>query len=164
VSINLKELNELLQTISQTDLTELNLETDEFKLNVKKGGQVITTTSSPLLLPPSPVLTSVPTSVVEETIINPVEPSAPAPSPLEKKGKEITSPMVGTFYRAPAPDEAPFVQVGDRISVGQTVCIIEAMKLMNEIESELAGEVIEIVVENGQPIEYGQTLMWIKTA
>lgn len=69
--------------------------------------------------------------------------------------------MVGTFYRAPAPDEAPFVEVGDRVSNNQTVCIIEAMKLMNEIEAEATGEIMEIVVANGEPVEYGQTLMWI---
>jgi acetyl-CoA carboxylase biotin carboxyl carrier protein len=164
VSINLKELNELLQTISQTDLTELNLKTEDFELNVKKGGQPVNTTVTPLLLPPSDTSTVVttPSHPAESTIIPNVEPSSPPP--LEKKGKEITSPMVGTFYRAPSPDEPPFVQVGDRISIGQTVCIIEAMKLMNEIESELAGEVMEIVAENGQPVEYGQTLMWINLA
>ena len=69
--------------------------------------------------------------------------------------------MVGTFYRAPAPNEPPFVEVGDRISNGQTVCIVEAMKLMNDIDAEVAGEVMEIVIANGDPVEYGQTLMWI---
>ena len=69
--------------------------------------------------------------------------------------------MVGTFYRAPAPNEPPFVEVGDRISNGQTVCIVEAMKLMNDIDAEVAGEVMEIVIANGEPVEYGQTLMWI---
>jgi acetyl-CoA carboxylase biotin carboxyl carrier protein len=72
---------------------------------------------------------------------------------------EIASPMVGTFYRAPAPDEPPFVSVGDRISVGQSVCIIEAMKLMNELEAEVSGQVMEILVENGESVEYGQVLM-----
>jgi acetyl-CoA carboxylase biotin carboxyl carrier protein len=163
VSINLKELNELLQTISQTDLTELSLKTDEFELTVKKES---ITANPPLLLPsvpsvmPSPMQATSPT--VETTATPSAEPSPPPP--LERKGKEITSPMVGTFYVAPGPDESPFVQVGDRISVGQTVCIIEAMKLMNEIESELSGEVMEIVVENGQSVEYGQTLMWINPA
>ena len=72
--------------------------------------------------------------------------------------------MVGTFYRAPAPDESPFVEVGSRISVGQTVCILEAMKLMNELESELSGEVVEILVDNGTPVEFGQVLMRVKPA
>ncbi len=75
---------------------------------------------------------------------------------------EVTAPMVGTFYRAPAPEEPPFVDIGTRISVGQAVCILEAMKLMNELESEVNGEVVEILVENGTPVEFGQVLMRVK--
>ena len=78
--------------------------------------------------------------------------------------KEITAPMVGTFYTAPAPGEAVFVEVGSRVTVGQTVCILEAMKLMNELESEVNGEVVEILVENGTPVEFGQVLMRLKPA
>ncbi|MDF0552766.1 acetyl-CoA carboxylase biotin carboxyl carrier protein [Kamptonema sp. UHCC 0994] len=83
------------------------------------------------------------------------------PPPAEPKWVEVISPMVGTFYRAPGPDEPPFVQVGDRVRVGQTVCIIEAMKLMNEIEAEVSGSVVEILIQNGEPLEYGQPLMRI---
>ncbi|WP_449419060.1 acetyl-CoA carboxylase biotin carboxyl carrier protein [Phormidium nigroviride] len=83
------------------------------------------------------------------------------PPPAEPKWVEVISPMVGTFYRAPGPDEPPFVQVGDRVRVGQTVCIIEAMKLMNEIETEVSGCVVEILIQNGEPLEYGQPLMRI---
>ncbi|NES86449.1 MAG: acetyl-CoA carboxylase biotin carboxyl carrier protein, partial [Moorea sp. SIO2B7] len=91
------------------------------------------------------------------------EPTPPVPPPgVDQKWEEIKSPMVGTFYRSPAPDEDPFVEVGERISAGQTVCIIEAMKLMNEIEAEVTGQVMEILVTNGEPIEYGQALMRIK--
>ena len=91
--------------------------------------------------------------------------SSPTPPPsAAAKWVEIVSPMVGTFYRAPAPDEPPFVDVGDRISNQQTVCIIEAMKLMNEVESEVTGEVIEILVENGEPVEYNQPLMRVLPA
>jgi len=75
---------------------------------------------------------------------------------------EVTAPMVGTFYRAPGPGESPFVEVGSRISVGQAVCILEAMKLMNELESEVSGEVVEILVDNGTPVEFGQVLMRVK--
>lgn len=96
------------------------------------------------------------------------QPGASAPAsgnaavpPLDKKWVDVISPMVGTFYRAPAPDEPPFVSVGDRLTVGQTVCIIEAMKLMNEIEAEVSGRVMEISIQNGQPVEYGQVLMRI---
>jgi acetyl-CoA carboxylase biotin carboxyl carrier protein len=90
-------------------------------------------------------------------------PAAPATPP--GKGSDllaITSPMVGTFYRSPAPEEPAFVGVGDRISSGQTVCIIEAMKLMNELEAEISGEIVEILVENAQPVEFGQTLMLVR--
>ncbi|MEO0409065.1 MAG: acetyl-CoA carboxylase biotin carboxyl carrier protein, partial [Cyanobacteria bacterium P01_A01_bin.135] len=97
----------------------------------------------------------------------PVEPaaSAPAPTPHQSRDSdsaEVASPMVGTFYRAPAPDEPPFINVGDRVTKGQTVCIIEAMKLMNEIEAEVSGEVVEILVENGEPVEFNQPLMRVK--
>ncbi|NES81312.1 MAG: acetyl-CoA carboxylase biotin carboxyl carrier protein, partial [Moorea sp. SIO2B7] len=98
----------------------------------------------------------------EKPVVVPVAPEeVPPPPPVDKKWVDITSPMVGTFYRSPAPDEAAFVEVGDRIRTGQTVCIIEAMKLMNEIEAEVSGEVMEVLVENGEPVEYGQTLMRI---
>lgn len=159
MSINFNELQDLLGAIAQTDIAEVTLKTETFELIVRRGTTVASPVSvaavTPIAATPTPTLTASPTPTPPE----PTEP--PTPSPIEKKWVEITSPMVGTFYRAPAPDEAPFVSVGDRVSNGQTVCIIEAMKLMNEIEAELTGEVMEIVVDNGQPVEYGQTLMWI---
>jgi acetyl-CoA carboxylase biotin carboxyl carrier protein len=87
--------------------------------------------------------------------------SAP-PSAIDKNWVEVTSPMVGTFYRASGPDEPPFIEVGDTMRLGQPICIIEAMKLMNELEAEVTGEVMEILVENGKPIEFGQPLMRVK--
>ena len=88
--------------------------------------------------------------------------SAPAAKPAEAKGKAITSPMVGTFYAASSPEAAPFVEVGSTVNVGDVVCIIEAMKLMNEIKSEQAGKVVQICVKNGDPIEFGQVLMYVE--
>lgn len=162
MSINFTELRELLGAISQTDITEVTLETEEFKLSVRKANPsillerpaVVTTPlpSSPILVPTTPAPEPAPVAEVA------------SPSPLEQKWTAITSPMVGTFYRASSPDEPPFVEVGDTIRKEQTVCIIEAMKLMNEIEAEVSGQVMEIVVANGEPVEYGQTLMWIKPA
>ncbi|HLO46951.1 MAG TPA: acetyl-CoA carboxylase biotin carboxyl carrier protein [Kamptonema sp.] len=106
-----------------------------------------------------PVSLGVDTSTgVASTVANTTRPTA-VPPPIEPKLVEVISPMVGTFYRAPGPDEPPFVQVGDRVKVGQTVCIIEAMKLMNEIEAEVTGSVVEILRQNGEPVEYGQPLM-----
>ncbi|BFM39895.1 acetyl-CoA carboxylase biotin carboxyl carrier protein [Synechocystis sp. LKSZ1] len=162
MSINFAELRELLGAISQTDITEVTLETDEFKLSVRKANSSIlletpTVVTTPLPAPP-PMVSSTPAPESAPVL------EVASPSPLEQKWTAITSPMVGTFYRAPAPDEPPFVEVGDSIRKEQTVCIIEAMKLMNEIEAEISGQVMEIVVANGEPVEYGQTLMWIKPA
>ena len=94
------------------------------------------------------------------------EPASPPPAATATRSDllEITAPMVGTFYRAPAPGEAPFIEVGNRIDVGQTVCILEAMKLMNELEAEVSGEVVEILVDNGTPVEFGQVLMRVRPA
>jgi acetyl-CoA carboxylase biotin carboxyl carrier protein len=157
VSINFNELRELLGAIAQTDIAEVTLKTETFELKVRRDS---TTTSKPS----APITSEVVVLLqIPSTPVTPVTPPPPetTPSPAEKKWVPITSPMVGTFYRAPAPDEAAFVEVGDRVSNTQTVCIIEAMKLMNEIEAEVTGEVMEIVVTNGEPVEYGQTLMWV---
>jgi len=163
LSINFNELRDLLGAIAQTDITELTLKTEEFELSVKKGG-----TQIPLVAPaivtqeaiiPPPAVTESISAVLPEP---PKE--TPSLSATEKKWTAITSPMVGTFYRASGPDEAPFVDMGESIQKGQTVCIIEAMKLMNEIEAEISGQVMEIAVANGEPVEYGQTLLWVKTS
>jgi acetyl-CoA carboxylase biotin carboxyl carrier protein len=149
MSINFQELRELIAAIASTDITELNLKNTEFELNVRKAPLVTTQviSSAGATLPVAP-------SVTTET-------AAPVANRPEKKWVEIKSPMVGTFYRAPGPDDPSFVSVGDRIAIKQGVCIIEAMKLMNEIETEVAGQVMEILVENGQPVEFGQTLMYV---
>ncbi len=153
MSINFNELRELLGAIAHTDLAEVSLKTESFELKVRRDVTTTTTTQ--------------PTPITPEVVVPPSVPATSSPppetppSPTDKQWVAITSPMVGTFYRAPAPDEPPFVDVGDRVGNTQTVCIIEAMKLMNEIEAEVTGEVMEIVVANGEPVEYGQTLMWV---
>lgn len=159
MSINFQELRELLSAIAQTDIAELTLKSDEFELMVRKGTNIApsATTTITTGMTEAPLVPPAPKSVVLPSP-TPETPSAPG---IDKKWVEITSPMVGTFYRASAPDEPPFVETGERISKGQTVCIIEAMKLMNEIEAEISGQVMEILVQNGEPVEYGQTLMWI---
>ena len=159
MSINFQELRDLLGAISQTDITELVLKNDDFELTVRKDKGLVAvapTTVSPQIIeaPPSPPPTATPVAVTTPT----PEPAA-TPSVDDKKWVDVTSPMVGTFYSAPAPDEDPFVSVGDRITKGDTVCIIEAMKLMNEIEGEVSGQIMEIVVQNGEPVEFGQVLM-----
>ncbi len=167
MSINFNELRELLGAIAQTDITELSLKTDAFELSVRKNaGQ------APVVVPVTPIPEAIaaPAGLTESVSPPPPVPVAELPkepptlSAIDQKWTAVTSPMVGTFYRAPSPDEAPFVEIGDAIRKGQPVCIIEAMKLMNEIEAEISGQVMEIAVANGEPVEYGQTLLWVKAA
>ena len=159
-----EDLNHLIDKISTSDIQEFSLEGEDFKLEIKRNvfdqNQVINSLVSN-------------TSFDKQTIANqktindniPVvnEPEAPQVAPPGRSDlTEITSPMVGTFYRAAAPGEEPFVEVGNNVKVGQTICILEAMKLMNEIESEFNAEIVEILVENGTPVEFGQVLMRVK--
>ena len=159
MSINFQELRELLGAISQTDITELILKNDDFELTVRKEKNMVAVPQMPAASPQ--IIQTTAGSSDNGTAIEsepaPEKPSAPAVD--DKKWVDITSPMVGTFYAAPAPDEDPFVSVGDRINKGDTVCIIEAMKLMNEIEGEVSGQIMEITAQNGEPVEFGQVLM-----
>ncbi|WP_032519862.1 acetyl-CoA carboxylase biotin carboxyl carrier protein [Prochlorococcus marinus] len=158
------DLDRLIEKISTSDIQEFSLEGEDFKLEIKRNvfdqNQVTNNLVSN-------------TSFDNQTIANqknindniPVvnEPEEPQVAPPGRSDlTEITSPMVGTFYRAAAPGEEPFVEVGNNVKVGQTICILEAMKLMNEIESEFNAEIVEILVENGTPVEFGQVLMRVK--
>lgn len=158
--MDFNELRELLTVINQTDVAEFTLKSGNFELVVRKGthnSEQSVVEASPGLRSAAPPPTAVPTL---PSVVTPTAAPPPAASPLATdRWVDVISPMVGTFYRSPAPDEAPFVEVGDRIRLGQTVCIIEAMKLMNELEAEVAGEIVEILVTNGEPVEYGQVLM-----
>jgi acetyl-CoA carboxylase biotin carboxyl carrier protein len=160
VTIDYNEIRELIKTLAGTDISEFSLQSENFELKIRKG-----TVNAPLMPSPAPapVVTPPPTAVVPSVTPTVAPPTLePVPSTtVDKKWVAIASPMVGTFYRAPAPDEAPFVEKNDRVRIGQTVCIIEAMKLMNEIETEVAGQIVEIAVTNGEPVEFGQTLMWV---
>ncbi len=170
MSLNLTELRELLAAINQMDIAELTLKSDDFELTVRRGlrvdEQMLIAGMGQLSLPEAqaiapPVAPPAGTSAGPRPPVESTPAATPSPPPPsnERRWVEILSPMVGTFYRAPAPDEPPFINVGERVRVGQTVCIIEAMKLMNEIEAEVAGEVLEILVQNGEPVEYNQPLM-----
>ncbi len=160
MSINYNELRELLTTIGQTDITEFILKSEDLELTVRKGTNIVAQSVAVIPETITPVNkvnnVTLPMTNSPETVTP--EPTGPV---VDKKWVAITSPMVGTFYRAPAPDEAPFVEVNEKIRTGQTVCIIEAMKLMNEIESEISGQIVEILVTNGEPVEFGQNLMWV---
>lgn len=159
-NVNLSELKELIKVLDQTDITEIDLESDGVKVSIRKGGKVSATLAKNAAVP---VVETQPVEVPgsTETVPAPVAAPAAAAQPAEDLFA-VTAPMVGTFYRSPAPDADPFVKVGQTLEVGQTLCIIEAMKLMNEIEAEVAGEIVEVLVENGQPVEYGQKLFLIR--
>ncbi|PMB37726.1 acetyl-CoA carboxylase, biotin carboxyl carrier protein [Fischerella thermalis CCMEE 5208] len=178
--LDFNEIRQLLETIAKTDIVEVALKSNDFEITIRKAvtataGVLPATVATPSaatgaglpLVSAMPSVASTPTTdaTTNSTVDTPTSTgvkSSATPSPLEqKKFTDVTSPMVGTFYRAPAPGEPPFVEVGDRIRSGQTVCIIEAMKLMNEIEAEVSGQVVEILVQNGEPVEYGQPLMRI---
>jgi acetyl-CoA carboxylase biotin carboxyl carrier protein len=165
VSLNLNELRELLAAINQTDIAELTLKSSDFELVIRRGlrGDEPSLAGTPRMDTPDLVFSPLPSPMVggdvKSSEVVPSPSTTVMPPTSDRRYLEILSPMVGTFYRSPAPDELPFVEPGDRIRSGQTVCIIEAMKLMNEIEAEITGEIIEILVQNGEPVEYNQPLM-----
>ena len=159
-----EDLNRLIEKISTSDIQEFSLEGEDFKLEIKRNlfnqnqvnNNLVSNTSFDKQIIPNQKSINDNISIVNE-------PEAPQVAPLGRTDlTEITSPMVGTFYRAAAPGEDPFVEVGNNVKVGQTICILEAMKLMNEIESEFNAEIVEILVENGTPVEFGQVLMRVK--
>lgn len=157
------DLNHLIEKISTSDIQEFYLEGEDFKLEIKRN---LVNNQLPIQ---SQSLNSEGTQGNETQLIknDNFSSSLPEPTPsVAPPGRsdllDITSPMVGTFYRASAPGEDPFVEIGSSISIGQTICILEAMKLMNEIESEFNGVVVEVLVDNGTPVEFGQVLMRVK--
>ena len=159
-----EDLNRLIEKISTSDIQEFSLEGEDFKLEIKRNlfdqNQVINNSVSNTSFDRQAISDQ---KTINDNIPVVNEPEAPQVAPPGRSDLiEITSPMVGTFYRAAAPGEEPFVEVGNNVKVGQTICILEAMKLMNEIESEFNAEIVEILVENGTPVEFGQVLMRVK--
>ncbi len=142
-------IEKLAQIIADNGLSEISLEDGEQAITVRKDVMVA---SSPVVAPVALHSASAP-AAAQASAAGEVD---------EKKGKPITSPMVGTFYKAPSPDADPFVSVGSVVKQGDVVCIVEAMKMMNEIEAEVAGKIVEICVEDGQPVEFGQVLMYVE--
>lgn len=159
--VNFDEIRELLAAIAQTNIGEFILKSDDFELTVRK---TIVAPTPPVAPPPVPSETAsvAPVAPPPTPSAAPSTPPASAPPMSDNTLIAIKSPMVGTFYEAPSPGEEPFVKIGDRVRPDQTVCIIEAMKLMNEVEAEVSGQVVEILVQNGDPVEYDQPLMRIK--
>ena len=154
-----KEIQELINFLSESGLEEVNIETDDFKVSIKRSAEQHVIASAPIAQPaaaPAPA---------------PAPQAAPAPAPAADGGApaassdsnlvEIKSPMIGTFYRSPNPESPSFVEVGSSVNAGDPVCIIEAMKLFNEIESEVSGKIVKVLVDNAQPVEYDQPLFLV---
>lgn len=170
-----KEIQELLKLVSRLELSEFKMKDGEFELQIRtkyfgKGGQQILVPSLQATLPTAIPAASTPASVETPTpVATPTPQAAAAPTPSaapaaggdESRYKAIKSPIVGTFYRSAGPDKPPFVKVGDSISAGSVVCIVEAMKLFNEIESDLSGTVVKVLVDDAQPVEYDQVLFLV---
>lgn len=148
MNFDIEYIQELAKILKTNELTEISLENEDGAITIRKD--VIVAPGTVAAVPSAaPVQTAAPKAVEAATV-------------EVKKGTPIVSPMVGTFYTSPSPDAKPFVTVGQTVSKGDKVCIIEAMKLMNEIEAEVAGKVVEICVQDGQPVEFGQVLMYVE--
>lgn len=150
-----KEIQELIDFISKSGLEEVNIETEEFKIKVRKSPKV---EAKYIETPSAPAVSGAPVTPQAETA-----PSTSTPPPTADESKYVTikSPMIGTFYRSSSPEADPFVKEGDKISVGQAVCIVEAMKLFNEIESEVSGKIVKVLLDNASPVEYDQPLFLV---
>ena len=158
-----EDLNRLIEKISTSDIQEFSLEGEDFKLEIKRNLFEHNQSSNNLVPKTSFDKQPIAQKSINDNVSIVNEPETPPVAPPGRSDlTEITSPMVGTFYRAAAPGEEPFVELGSNVRVGQTICILEAMKLMNEIESEFNAEIVEILVENGTPVEFGQVLMRVK--
>ena len=159
-----EDLNRLIEKISTSDIQEFSLEGEDFKLEIKRNlfdQNQFTNNSVSNNSYDRQTIANQKAINDNNSLVNEPETTQVAP-PGRSDLTEVTSPMVGTFYRAAAPGEDPFVEVGNNVKVGQTICILEAMKLMNEIESEFNAEIVEILVENGTPVDFGQVLMRVK--
>jgi acetyl-CoA carboxylase biotin carboxyl carrier protein len=166
--MDLSKLREILKIVAESDVAEVEIVEDDFKVVVRKNAATMFVQAPAYpMMPPMPMMAPQAPQQPHPQAPPPAapqqQPSAPQ-APAEEEGTIIRAPIVGTFYRRPSPDEDAFIAVGDNVSVGQTLCIIEAMKLMNEIESEIAGTIVKILVEDGQPVEFDQPLFVVDAA
>ena len=163
--MNQKELKELIEFLIEKDIAEFELERGDVKVRIKRGAE---NTAAPVIshiasMPPVVAVPPLaPVSPPLAATAPPADPAPPVAAPPEEELHTVKSPIVGTFYEAPAPGAPPFVRPGDSVQAGQVLCIIEAMKLMNEIESDVSGEVVKMLAANGQPVEYGQPLFAVR--
>jgi len=151
--MEIKEIQELIRFVAKSGVSEVEIDKEGFKIHIKTAGQPLAAVAMAPQVVQAQVLAA-PTVVEAAPATAPAAPAAPAVS----AGTQVKAPMVGTFYRSAGPDKEPFVKVGDKIQKGQTLCIIEAMKLFNEIEAEFSGTVVEILVDNAVPVEFDQPL------
>lgn len=160
--MDIKQIQELIRFVSKSGVNEVSIEEKEFKITIKTN-QAPTVVNATI---PAPVLPAAPAPL--PAAISAPQPVAvpPAPAPVAEASNYITvkSPMIGTFYRSASPDKPAFAEVGDEIKAGQPICIIEAMKLFNEIESEVSGRIVKVLVENASPVEYDQPLFLVEPA
>jgi acetyl-CoA carboxylase biotin carboxyl carrier protein len=152
--MDLRKLKKLIDLVQESGIAELEITEGEERVRIARGGAV---SVIPLAAAPAPATGA---GAPPQAAPAPAAAGGPVPAPAAE-GHVVKAPMVGTFYRAPAPDAKPFVEAGDVVKEGQTICVIEAMKLMNEIEADASGTIKAILVENGQPVEYGQALFII---
>jgi len=157
--MDLKELQNFIRFVAKSGAQEVSLETDDFKITVKTGPDGVVYAQAPVLAA-APAVAAAPVAAAA-----PAAPAAAA-APAEDTSKyvTVTAPMIGTLYRKPSPDKPVFVNVGDTVKAGQTVCIIEAMKLFNEIECEVSGTVVKVIADDMKPVEYGQPLFLVDPA
>jgi acetyl-CoA carboxylase biotin carboxyl carrier protein len=155
-NLDLKELRRLLRLLEKRNIAEFEVEDEKMRLRVVRGGARAATGN----VTGAPLVEIAPVAVASAAAAAPL----PAKAAVDANVVYVTSPFVGTFYRSPSPDAPPFVDVGSAIREGQALCIVEAMKLMNEIEADTAGTIVEILVENGKPVEFGQKLFAVKKA
>ncbi len=156
-----KDIQKLIDFISQSGLDEVNIETSELKLAIKRYSNAapVAVQAQPAYVAPAPVVAA----PIPAPVAAPATPAAtPAPAAEASNLITIKSPMIGTFYRSPGPDKANFVEIGDDVAAGKVVCIIEAMKLFNEIESEVSGKIVKVLVENATPVEFDQPLFLVE--
>lgn len=151
--MDIKDIKTLIKMVTETDITEFEMENPDERIMIKRG------TNTEVVHVQAPQVISAPVSA---HVAAPAVPVAAASPVAAEKGETVTSPIVGTFYRAPAPDAPPYVEVGQVVEKGQVLCIVEAMKLMNEIESEFRCKVVKICKENAQPVEFGDTLFLVE--
>lgn len=166
MSMDIKQIQDLIKFVAKSGVNEVSIEEKDFKITIKTGQEPTYVTATL----PQPMMAQHPYPVAPQGATSdqplPTQASAPAPASEAKADQDsklvvIKSPMIGTFYRASSPDKPPFVNVGDDVSTGQVICIVEAMKLFNEIESEVSGKIVKVLVDDAQPIEYDQPLFLV---